>query len=280
MIMSEQTTQFPIVKVSATGNDFLLIDLVDSKRRELWESEFSERPRAELALTWCDRHEGLGADGLVILEKDKQFDFVWDFYNSDGGSAEMCGNAARAVSLYFHNKSGKNKISFGTRVGEVNAVIHSPEDIEVGLPAVLESEWNQLVDWQKGAVHFDFIRAGVPHAVVKVPHLENRAGLREFAQAVKQLPRFLSEGVNVTFIHPTSEKQIESITLERGVEDFTRACGTGAIAAAFSVVRGEDARPIEVQVPGGKLIVIWKSGRPHLRGPAKIIAELRVIWEA
>ncbi|MGZ3722990.1 MAG: diaminopimelate epimerase [Bdellovibrionales bacterium] len=278
--MSEQSTQFPIIKVSATGNDFLLIDLVDSKRRELWDGEFSQRPRAELALTWCDRHEGLGADGLVILDKDKSLDFVWDFYNSDGGNAEMCGNAARAVALYFHKKSGKPKITFGTRVGEVNAVIHGTDDIEVTLPPVLESEWNQLVDWQKGAVHFDFIRAGVPHAVVKVPHLENRPGLREFALALKEQPRFLKEGVNVTFVHQVSEKQINSVTFERGVEDFTRACGTGAIAAAYSLVRGEDGRQIEVQVPGGKLFVIWKNGRPHLRGPAKIIAEMRVIREA
>jgi diaminopimelate epimerase len=129
-------------------------------------------------------------------------------------------------------------------------------------------------------LHFDFIRAGVPHAVLQVPTLDSRAALVELAWAVKQQPRFVQEGVNVTFVHAVSQNKINSVTFERGVEDFTRACGTGAIAAAYSIGRGEEARAIEVQVPGGLLSVIWKNGRPHLRGPAKIVAEMRVIKEA
>ena len=182
--------------------------------------------------------------------------------------------------LYFYKKSGKSKLKFNTLNGEVSATIHADNDIEVSLPPVIESDWNQLVDWQQGAVHFDFIRAGVPHAVVKVPHLENREGLREFAGIIKKMPRFNEEGINVTYVSQVNDKQIKSVTFERGVEDFTRACGTGAISAAFSLSRGEDARPIQVQVPGGNLIVVWKNGRPHLRGPAKIIAEMRVIKES
>src|SRR4051812_43611764 len=100
------TSRFPIYKVSATGNDFLLIDLLDQDMQKRWQSEFAHKPRPVLVRAWCDRHEGLGADGLVVLEPDSAFDFAWDFYNNDGGSAEMCGNAARAVSLYFYGKSG------------------------------------------------------------------------------------------------------------------------------------------------------------------------------
>jgi diaminopimelate epimerase len=268
---------FPIIKISATGNDFLLVDLLEADHAALWKREFGGRSRMELTRALCDRHEGLGADGLVVLEKDSQLDFAWDFYNSDGGAAEMCGNAARAVSLYYQKKTGKKKLAFRSKVGEVHAEVRSGGDVEVILPAVAESEWNQLID---GSVHFDFVRAGVPHAVVRVPSVEQNHDLHTLAAMVKKQPRFLKEGVNVTFVRLLSELKLESVTFERGVEGFTRACGTGAIAAAYSLVRGEENREVEVQVPGGRLFVLWKNGRPHLRGPAKIVAEMRMIQEA
>lgn len=274
--MSETPLNFRIVKVSATGNDFLLVDLLDTHLLAAWKSELAQRSRGELARTWCDRHESLGADGLVILEADPQHDFAWDFYNSDGGSAEMCGNAARAVSLYVNKKYGKSKLSFKTRVGVVTATVHSEKDIEVILPAVKEAEWNQSAQ----EVKFDFIRPGVPHAVVRVHQLKPIEELRATALKIKATPRFLKEGVNVTFVHPLSETSAESVTFERGVENFTLACGTGAIAAAFSLVRGEEGKTLEIQVPGGRLRVVWKNHQPHLRGPAKVVAEMRLFREA
>jgi len=183
------------------------------------------------------------------------------------------------VSFYFQQTYGKSKINFRSRIGEVQAYVRSSADVEVTLPPVAEAEWNQPLEWEKSVVHFDFIRAGVPHAVVKVPALTNRQALKEFAQIVKQQSRFLKEGVNVTYVRTLDTMKIESVTFERGVEDLTRACGTGAVAAAYSLVRGEDNREVEVQVPGGTLFVVWKNGQPHLRGPAKIVAEMRVIRE-
>lgn len=270
-------SKFPIFKVSATGNDFLLVDLLDAEKKQLWLAEFHGRSRRELTRAWCDRHEGLGADGLVFLESDGTLDFAWDFYNSDGGSAEMCGNAARAVSLYVAKKSGKNKLKFRSQVGEVEASIHAPDDIEVTLPPIAEAQWKQK---ETGAPVFDFVRAGVPHAVVLASANAGYPELKIEALKVKALERFKKDGVNVTFVYPLNPGRIGSVTFERGVEDFTRACGTGAVAAAFSVVRGEEGKPVEVQVPGGRLSVVWNGGRPHLRGPAKIVAEMRVIEEA
>jgi diaminopimelate epimerase len=274
--MSLTPSVFPIVKISATGNDFLLVDLLSTPQREIWQSEFGQEPRGELTRKWCDRHEGLGADGLVILERDETCDFKWDFYNSDGGSAEMCGNAARAVSLYYMRTRNKSEIRFHSKIGEVQAIVRTEYNIEVNLPPVVESDWKQSFQ----GIDFDFIRAGVPHAVVKIPALTPKDDLRETALKLKMAPRFQPEGVNVTFVHAISSQQLECVTYERGVEGFTRACGTGAIAAAFSLTRGEDNRVIEVQVPGGQLFVVWKKGRPFLRGPAKIIAEMHVIKEA
>ena len=269
--MAKSPIEFPIFKISATGNDFLLLDLMQSGLP----SDFTNQKRGDLARELCDRHESLGADGLVIIEPDEKLDFRWDFYNSDGGGAEMCGNAARAVSLYINKKYGKQNLRFATKAGEVTGVIHAPNDIEVSLPPVKEEQWNQ----SEASLSFDFIRPGVPHAVVRVTQTLDRANLRDIAARVKQLPRFTAEGVNVTFVHARTPVSADSVTFERGVEDFTRACGTGAIAAAHSLIRGEEGRTVEIQVPGGRLIVIWKNGRPHLRGPAKVVAEMKLFKE-
>jgi len=257
----------PLIKVSATGNDFILVDLLHNT----WNAEGE---RTEWVKKWCDRHQGIGADGAAFLEKHPQHDFVWDFYNSDGSRAEMCGNAARAVSLYISQRTGKKDLTFETRTGPVNARVNSADDIEVDLAPIAQAEWNQ---WSQNAVNklsFDFIRAGVPHVIMRVPDISDREGMQALALEIKREPRFLKDGTNVTFVRPLSGSAIESITFERGVEGFTLACGTGAVAAAHSVLRGEENKAIEVRVPGGQLFVVWKNGRPRLKGPAKVIAEI------
>jgi diaminopimelate epimerase len=263
-----QPVSTPLFKVSATGNDFILADLVHMS----WNLQ---APRAEQVRKWCDRHEGIGADGAVFLEKSTKADFAWDFYNSDGSPAEMCGNAARAVSLYMHTRTGKKQLSFETRTGIVNAQVHSSDEVEVELAPIAEADWNQ---WSSGnsidQLSFDFVRAGVPHAVLRVPDIQDRERLQALALEIKRESRFQGAGTNVTFVRQLGGSAIESVTFERGVEGFTLACGTGAVAAAHSVLRGEEGKTVEVRVPGGRLFVVWKNGRPVLKGPAKVIAEI------
>lgn len=254
--------QVRLFKVTATGNDFIVIDLLDG-------GLVNNRP--EMVRQWCNRHNGIGADGAVFLEKHPSHDFAWDFYNSDGSAAEMCGNAARAVSLYVYQRSGKTALSFLTRTGVVSAEVRSRDDIEVALAPIAEEQWNQ---WGEN-LNFDFVRAGVPHAILRVPDVADREALRTLALEVKRDERFRATGTNVTFVTVKQPTVIESVTFERGVEDFTLACGTGAVAAAHALLRGEEQRPIEVRVPGGTLFVIWKQGRPYLRGPARVVAEIR-----
>ena len=267
-LIGMQFSTFSIVKLAATGNDFLLIDLLDETRRRQWQSERPET-RSQLGAQLCDRHSGLGADGMVYIEPSSQADFRWDFYNSDGGRAEMCGNAARAVSLYVHLQSGKTQLRFESQVGMVEAHILGPQDVEVGLPPFHETEMH-LSDG------FSFVRAGVPHAVVPRQNLHDRNELRALAAKIKSLSRFTQEGVNVTFLRSLSANQLESVTFERGVEDFTLSCGTGALAAAYVAANGPSVQPLQVQVPGGQLSVIWRSGKPWLRGPAQVVATMHL----
>jgi diaminopimelate epimerase len=265
-----KTYEFPLIKVEATGNDFLLVDLLDPAKAEIWGREFGSKKRNELAKLWCNRNTGLGADGLVILESKKDVDFVWDFYNSDGSVAEMCGNAARAASLYAGKMLDKKELSFVTKVGVIRAKIYGMGEIEVELPAIVEQEWGR---------EFDFVRPGVPHAVVRPSNFDDETALTAQAHKIKALPRFKGAGTNVTFLRVITDDQIQATTFERGVEGFTKSCGTGAVAAAYSVLRGAEGRTIQVDVPGGRLSVVWKQGKPILRGPARMVGEMHWLRE-
>lgn len=268
--MPLKTYEFPLIKAEATGNDFLLVDLLESGHASLWQKEFGSAKRADLARTWCDRFTGLGADGVVFLEPQNGVDFKWDFFNSDGSAAEMCGNAARAVSLYVSAVTGKKDLNFDTRVGVIRARVNSAADIEVELPAIAEQEWGDA---------FDFVRPGVPHVVIKAKNLDDIPALTEQALSIKSLPRFKRDGTNVTFVRAISDQHIQAKTHERGVEGFTKSCGTGAIAAAHSVLKGAEGRTMQVDVPGGRLSVVWKQGKPLLRGPARVTGEMRWMRE-
>lgn len=257
-----------LYKASATGNDFILFDTVHESA--------PAGDRAAWVRRTCDRHAGVGADGGVFLEPKAGVDFAWDFYNSDGSAAEMCGNAARAVSLYWFTRTGKRDLRFETRTGVVNARVNSPDEIEVELAPIAETAWNQ---WSQSGLAFHFVRAGVPHVISNVPDVADRESLRALALELKREERFRAAGTNVTFVRAVDAAHVESVTFERGVEDFTLACGTGAIAAAHSVLRGEEGRGLEVRVPGGRLFVIWKHGRPTLKGPARVIAKFDWLGE-
>ncbi len=274
--MPIKLSRLPIYKLTATGNDFLLVDLRRKDNAKIWKKDWAAKPRAHWVKQWCHRQNGIGADGMVFLLPDDTVDFAWDFYNSDGSSAEMCGNAARAVSLFVHKTGKKKKLSFATLAGVIQARIASTKKIEVRLAAIAEERWNQTLTWRDSKVNFDYVLASVPHVVVPVPQLDDRAQLREFALAIKRLPEFAEAGTNVTFVQQISNHKIQSVTFERGVEDFTLSCGTGAVASAHWLLRGEDGREVEVHVPGGRLSVIWKNGQPILKGPAQIVAELHI----
>ena len=247
-----------LTKAVATGNDFVLIDLMDGENRGVDRAAWTRR--------LCDRFEGVGADGAVFLEPADGLDFRWDFYNSDGGSAEMCGNAARAVGLYVGQKTGRTRLRFGTRAGEVTVEVTSPDRIEVTLspiPAV------------QPEADYTFVRAGVPHAVIEVPDARDWPSLESLARKIKARPEFTAAGVNVTFFTPRGPGRIDAVTFERGVEGFTRSCGTGAVAAAFASRAGDT---VQVRVPGGDLSVVCNLNEPQLIGPARLV--FRFDWLA
>lgn len=264
-----QQDGIPFFKMSGAGNDFIVFDLFDSEVGRALEEYQGER--SEFVAKICKRGLSVGADGAVFLMPDKKFNFAWDFFNSDGSTAEMCGNAARCVVSYlFQAGRVPTEVEFQTRAGLVRGRFNPDRTVSIWMPG---SDF-QIQDFQEGAL----VNTGVPHLVVSVS--ENQFSSEEWkerARAWRSDSRFGSRGTNVTFIWNVGSSRVQSVSFERGVEDFTLACGTGAVAAALVTARNHHrdlgTEPLIVQVPGGDLSVSWdfQRKRPILTGPAQII---------
>lgn len=243
-------------KIAATENDFLLWDGLKSK---------AEAPSISQLTVLCNRHSGIGADGFVYLKPSNDHHFEWAFYNADGSTAQMCGNAARAVTHYylkFHAKDFKEQISFKTARGTVIGQEVRNSRILVKLPMKVSDPKTVTYMGYKGFM----VDSGVPHFVLMA------APIREVAMHVRTSPDWPKGGSNVTFVESVSTRHIRSVTFERGVNDFTRSCGTGALAAAKCI--DHQKRPVTVDVPGGTLFVAEEQGLATLEGEAHYIANI------
>lgn len=264
-----------LVKMHGTGNDFLFVNLLEQSRSR------AQLARSEFAKKVCNRHFGVGADGLAFLEPHASLDFQWDFYNSDGSHAEMCGNAARCAALLYSTlHEQKKNVCFATAFGAIEAQIEGPQSIslQTGEIQILSSQLEfkdstGSLDWK-----FVHLETGVPHAVVEQKEStelqsdDNRRGASELRFSPQVGPR----GSNVTFFKPLPPTGIAAVSFERGVEDFTLACGTGVIAAAYVHCQKYGLDSVAVSIPGGDLEVDFQGKKPTLRGPAKIVAEIEL----
>ncbi|PYK36842.1 MAG: diaminopimelate epimerase [Verrucomicrobia bacterium] len=229
-------------KMNGAGNDFVLID------NRAGEIHLNRSQIAHL----CDRHRGIGADGVLLLEKpSNRADFRMRYFNADGGEAEMCGNGARCFAR-FANKvaAAAAKISFETPAGVISAeLMDNLVTLQMTEPADLRLNVPLRVAKEDKAIHF--INTGVPHVVIPVPQVDDVDVQRDGA-AIRCHEMFSPKGANVNFIEKRGANKIAVRTYERGVEDETLACGTGVVASALIFAATEDANgPIGVLVRGG-----------------------------
>src|SRR5437870_6618004 len=257
-------------KMNGAGNDFVMID---NRAGEV-------RLQPEQIVEICDRHRGVGADGILLLEKGSNgADFRMRYYNRDGGEAEMCGNGARCFAR-FANKvaNAPEKISFQTPAGLIRGELHGelvtlqmsePKDLRLGIELVANGTKE----------HIHFINSGVPHVVVPVSKVDD-VDVRRRGEAIRRHEMFSPAGANVNFIEKRGMQKIIVRTYERGVEDETLACGTGVVASAliFAATENVDG-PIGVLVRGGgELTVGFKTNGKQftnvtLTGPADFVFE-------
>ncbi len=227
-----------ISKYSANGNDFVI-----------FHSDIKE-DRSELAKTLCHRQDGIGADGLIVIVPHDTYDFEWQFYNSDGSYAEMCGNGSRACAHYAYTHDlAPAKMSFLTGAGVINAEVEGEMVLsELTPPEILDKE----------IIHNDkswwLLNTGVPHLVNFTNFIE------EFdIDEARELRYEYNANVNIAFI---DNGNLKVRTYERGVEDETLACGTGMAACFYRAYKeGNVKDSIKVYPRSGDTLYLGYNGK-------------------
>lgn len=259
--MSARARNITFVKASGCGNDFLII-----------EERLAPADRAGFVQLICDRHDGVGADGVEwIADGDGSCDIVARLFNSDGSEAEISGNGTRCVAAYFVAERGGVNVLVGTGAGVKLCTLVTRKDNRfefsstMGAPRI---EGDRRVKTTSGEFSGIQVSMGNPHFVV----VNNDLNL-PWQQASADIQSGFPAGVNVEFVRVLSEHEVECRFFERGAGE-TRSSGTGSCAAAAATIHaGLTASPVSVVAPGGRQSVEWAGGKSDavLRGPAELI---------
>ena len=259
-------------KMNGAGNDFVVVD-----NRDL--SLNLTKDQIELL---CDRHRGVGADGLLAVEPaENGADFKFRYYNADGGEAEMCGNGARCFGRFTSAllEESADSVSFETIAGTLSAdIVEDNIRIAMSDPIDLKLDTGAKVSGLDSTLHF--LNTGVPHVVAFVDDLAGTDVVKHGA-AIRYHEAFAPKGTNANFASAHAPDHIAIRTYERGVEDETLACGTGMVACALlHHLRTGAPSPIKVDVKGGDTLEIGfeKDGdeafkNVTLTGPADFVFE-------
>ncbi len=234
-------------KMVATGNDFIV---VDNRKRAL-------KRVPELARKLCDRKFGIGADGLLLVEKAKAADFSMRILNPDGSEPDMCGNGSRCIALYAKlNKIAPYSMRIETKAGLLNAKV-GKSSVKINMTDPKDMKLGIYLTLKKKAYELHYINTGVPHVICFVNDVEN-LDLISFGSSVRYHKFFAPQGTNVNIVSFKNKRSILARTYERGVEDETLACGTGSVASAVisGVVKGLRS-PITVCTRGGDLKIYF-----------------------
>jgi len=237
--------EISFTKMHGAGNDFLMINDMDGRCR------LSREAIAGL----CSRRRGVGGDGLILIRPGSEGDFSMRYYNSDGGEADMCGNGARCAAAFaFEAGIAGGTMSFETRSGLVGAELMK-EGVRVSIGDVRALKLDMRIAATDLPVHYGI--CGVPHAVIvvddvrKLPH----DGFVRFAAPVRMDAAFGEAGANVNIVAVADRGRCMYRTYERGVEDETDACGTGAVVIATVLAHlGLADPPIRCGTAGGDIL--------------------------
>ncbi len=211
----------PFSKMQGAGNDFIVIDHVPSIDYHV------------LAKKACDRHMGIGADGVLVFDKSKVCDYRMRVINADGSEAEMCGNGARCMAVYIGHKFAvvPEVFSIETHAGKIAAKVDG-ETAEVQLSDPKDYRPNIEIKIGQKKLTGHFINTGVPHTIIFVQGLQEM-DVYGLGQLIRQHAVFAPKGTNVNFVEKVKEGVVALRTYERGVEAETLACGTGSVASAI-----------------------------------------------
>jgi diaminopimelate epimerase len=257
-------------KMQGAGNDFILIDNT---------AGILHGVEAGLFKNLCLRHTGIGADGIMLLERSESSDFNLKYFNSNGLPAEMCGNGARCA-VYLANDLGlaPQKCSFqiGSEIYKAEILPEKSVRLQMQLPKILqtakETESLLLDDFERGM----YLNTGVPHLVIEMRRPLDDLDVIGVGRKYRYHEKFKPSGTNVNFVFSQKQNHLLARVYERGVEAETLACGSGAVACGvFANQAYEWNSPISVHFPGGILRIEFEPGykKIFLVGPVEHVFE-------
>ena len=276
-----------ITKMQGCGNDFVVLDYKEFKKMDMEMSEVAKK--------LCDRNFGIGADGLIIPNTEvDDADIGWYFYNSDGTTAQMCGNGMRCFAKYVYDKKlvTKNEFTVKTLAGIMRPQVFENGLIKVNMSKpILESEkipflpnhnLNYKISVKDRIFEGNAISMGNPHFVIFIKDDENILELaKKYGPEIEVSAEF-PEKTNVEFIKIKSSKKIELCVWERGC-GITLACGTGACASTVAgILNGYLENSVDVELLGGVVNVTWNGVSNNvkedvfLKGPAEYVFEAKM----
>ncbi|HLR25853.1 MAG TPA: diaminopimelate epimerase [Fodinibius sp.] len=272
-MMTRKKSHISFTKMQGAGNDFVVLNNL--------EDNYSRQELIELTPKLCDRKFGIGADGLLALfppeaEKD---DYIMFYRNADGSDAGMCGNGARCLARFAHTFGFDEQQKFSVHNARYKAEIIDKQSVRIHFPGETSIRQISLDDQAILKLH-----TGTEHIVIVVEQqaLEQEEKLRQKGQSLRYHDSFKPKGTNVNFICGLDNDSLQLQTYERGVEDLTLACGTGAIASALAWHYLQEAlpaaRPFNVRTKGGRLQVFFSFDKQHrcytdikLEGPVETV---------
>lgn len=250
-------------KMCGAGNDFLITD----QNRIGSEKDFLSNLKTTIP-KWCHRKFGLGADGLCFLTPTKQNVLNWYFFNSDGSSAEMCGNAACCIIHYAYryklvpqNKPFQFQIQSNILTGGLTP--SGEAQLRFKMPHWIQK--NITIQ----TLTANHIHSGVNHLLIEEKNIKDFKKLTPLAKDLREK----YPDSNITFYTKNNTKHISCVTFERGVENFTLSCGTGALAVSYLYYPNKN---FSVQMPGGTLKVLFENNQAFLTSPVYFIAEAQL----
>lgn len=275
-------TKLKFVKMHGLGNDFAVIDLFDSANRRVFDKIKDLKSFAKKA---CDRHFGIGADGILIAlpPKDKAVDSVMRLVNADGSEAEMCGNGIRCIAKLVIDSgySRHRELKIGTLSGIKKIVAAGGMlRVDMGIPRLLRKDIpmngsaaakaiNAPLQLKYKQIKVTAVSMGNPHAVTFVDDTD--FDIEEMGKEIENHPVF-PRRANAEFVRVLGRGEIELLVWERGVGE-TLACGTGACASVVaSSLNGKTGRKVKVHLRGGELMVEWaRDNHVYMTGPATYV---------
>lgn len=262
--------KIPFFKMNGSGNDFIIIN-----NRENIVEENIDISMKDFVVRVCKRALSIGADGMILIENDDEYDFRWRFFNNDGGEVEMCGNGSRCAArfAYLNNISPLN-MKFRTLAGIIKAQITGLKTVKVQL--TMPTDYKKELELDGIELKASFINTGVPHVVYFVNDVDS-LDVKELGAKTRYHDYFAPEGTNANFAEIIDKENIKIRTYERGVEDETLACGTGSVAAAtIAMLNNLVHSPVNVHTKSGNILKVYADAKDgtirnvFLEGDAKL----------